>query len=104
MKNKKFIRLALVFAVLVTVLCQSFVNVLAIGFGDVDEAIDLKKPCSLTVVCKNGEDVFADLPVSIWKVADLSSKFDYTATEKFASYPINFNAASSKEEWNALSE
>ena len=104
MKKRKIIRLATVFAVLFAVFCQSLLGVLAAKFSDAEEVIDLSKSCSLTVVCRNSEDDFSDLPVSVYKVADLTSEYTYVPVGAFASYPISFNYAESTAEWDALTQ
>lgn len=74
----------------------------AISASDVVEAISVSQKCSLTATYAYSGDAFSDQPVSLYKIADLSSDYRYTLTDDFQATHLQLNGISSVGEWDAI--
>lgn len=65
--------------------------------------IDTQKKCSLTLNYLYDGTAFENVDVKLFKVAMVSSDFQYTLTEPFASVNLTLNGVKSSAEWNVIS-
>ncbi|MEE0410584.1 MAG: Cna B-type domain-containing protein [Clostridia bacterium] len=65
--------------------------------------LDINNVGSLSLTYANDNEIFSDVKVSIYRVADISDDIAYTLTGSFENYPIDINSASSDHEWQVLS-
>lgn len=98
---KKRILAAILFFVC---LCAVFApgRAFAASTSEAKEPIDPNAACTLTVEHRAGDVRFPDIPVRIYRVADVSSDFQYTLTEAFAETLLQLNGISSQAEWNTV--
>lgn len=61
--------------------------------------IDPAQPCSLTLFYTKSEDVFSELKIDIYRVADLHPNGVYRLLEPFSNYPIKIHGITSQQEW-----
>ena len=88
---KKIVRYSLCFVALLLALAQPL-SVKAIE-------IDVDAPCSITLYYSQDNIPFADMEVSIFRVADMESDGNYTPTDTFAKYPVKIHGIQSQKEW-----
>lgn len=69
---------------------------------DAREPISPDKACSLTIAYRYDEKSFSDLPVKLYKIADVSADFQYSLTEPFANSGLILNGVQSVGEWNVI--
>lgn len=74
----------------------------AVSTADAKEFISVEENCSLTVCYGYDGTVFSDLPVNLYKVADVSEDFQYTLTAPFQASALTLNGVSSNSEWNMI--
>lgn len=77
-------------------------QVQAISTADAKEPIVTDKNCSLSISCCSSGLSFSELPVRLYKIADVSSDFQYTLTPSFADTNLVLNGIQSVGEWNAV--
>lgn len=65
-------------------------------------AQESEQTSDLTVVYKEGELLFADLEISIYRVADIGVDGSYTLCGNFADYPVNVKVVRTQEEWRTI--
>lgn len=85
-------------------LCICFLpcTVCAASTADAVEPIRTAQACSLTVNYTHGKTVFADIPVQLYCIAEVSSDFQYTLTDAFRSTHQTVNGIQSANEWNTV--
>ena len=64
--------------------------------------INTEQDCFLMMSYTCDETVFADVPVKLYKVADVSVDFQYTLTPSFSSSALVLNGVQSNHEWNII--
>ena len=69
---------------------------------DATEPIDVNKECSLTLSFAYGETAFENVSVKLYKVADVSSDFQYTLTSDFSASELIINGIKTDGEWNTV--
>ena len=69
---------------------------------DVKEQIDTDKNCSLTISYCYGDVAFSELPVKLYKIADVSADFQYTLTAAFAGSSLILDGIQTAGEWNVI--
>ena len=77
-------------------------QVLAVSTADAVEQISTNQVCSLTVSYHCDGMAFADMPVKLYKIADVSVDYQYTLTASFTSSGLALNGISSIGEWNVI--
>lgn len=83
-------------------LCLMPLRAMAASTSDANEMIVTGRLCDLTVSFRYGETAFADLPVKLYRVADVSADFRYTLTAPFAGYGLVLNGIRTNSEWNVI--
>ena len=84
--------------VLILSLLSSSVSVLA----SEDEKLNVSSLGSLSFTYANGDELFSDVKVSVYRVADSIDGQDYNLVGSFENYPIDINSASTDREWQVL--
>lgn len=74
----------------------------AASTSDAVEPISVSQNCSLTVTYAYNGTAFSDIPVSLYKIADVSSDFQYTPTDEFKAINLRLNGITSISEWNTI--
>ena len=84
-------------------LCLSLlpVGAQAASTADAAEPIAINESCTLTISYGYEGTGFADVPVALYKIADVSADFQYTLTAPFAEAAVQLNGIQSQGEWNA---
>ena len=82
-------------------------SVLFILFGifplsAIAESIDTQRDSSLTLQYRYDEEVFPDLMVHTYRVADISEKGELSLTGQFREYQINIEGIQSQNEWRRI--
>jgi hypothetical protein len=83
-------------------LCLLPLNASAKSTTDATEAILTEKECSLTVSCACDGMAFSDVNVNLYKIADVSSDFQYTPTSSFVDCGLSLNGIKTTSEWNVI--
>lgn len=66
--------------------------------------LDPSQPASLTLHYRKDGTAFADLPVSIFRVAEASPDGTFELIAPFASYPVNIHGITAQEQWNHVAQ
>lgn len=83
-------------------LCLMPCRARAASTTDAKEPISAQKACSLTIFYGCDGTVFADQNVKLYKVAEISSDYQYTLTADFASSGLTLNGIQSNSEWDTI--
>lgn len=83
-------------------LCLSPCHVQSASTTDATELIYPDKDCSLTISYLCGGNKFFDMPVRLYKVAEVSADYQYTLTSSFADTGLILNCIKSVGEWNVI--
>ena len=83
-------------------LCLMPCKVRAASTSDATELISPERTCSLTVSYGFDGTAFSDLEVSLYRIADVSSEYQYTLTAPFASSGLILNGIQTQGEWNVV--
>ena len=75
---------------------------LAVNTADAIEPIIPDQNCSLVLSYSSDGTPFLDVPVKLYKVADVSSDARYTLTAPFASTGLDLNSIQSSGEWDVV--
>ena len=95
-------RVGLIAFVISLCLCLMPYQALAASTADAKEPISTDQNCSLTVsYCSNGV-AFSELPIKLYKIADVSACFQYTLTAPFERSGLILNGVQSVGEWNVI--
>ncbi len=74
----------------------------AANTSDAKEPVSTDKECSLTLFYSNGRNLFSELPVRIYKIAEVSSDCRFTLTPSFESTKLILNGIRAANEWNVV--
>lgn len=74
----------------------------AVSTEDAVVPIEPEKTCTLTISYGYDGTAFSDVPVKLYKVADVSADCRYTLTEVFAGSGLILNGIRSAGEWNVV--
>ena len=74
----------------------------AVSTEDAVVPIEPEKTCTLTISYGYDGTVFPDVPVKLYKIADVSADCRYTLTEAFAGSGLILNGIRSTGEWNVV--
>ena len=77
-------------------------QVLAASTTDAKEPISTEQDCSLTISYCSGSIAFSELPVRLYKIADVSADFQYTLTSSFEKSNLILNGIQTLGEWNVI--
>lgn len=85
-------------------LCLSVLpcGVLAVSTADAEMLISPDENCTLTIVCTCGGTAFPDVPVQLYKIADVSAEAYYTLTPAFRDTALVVNGLQSAGEWDTI--
>ena len=74
----------------------------AASTADAKEPISTDKNCSLTISYCSGDIAFSELPVKLYKIADVSADYQYTLTSSFEKSNLILNGIQTVGEWNVI--
>ena len=77
-------------------------QVQAASTTDAKEPISTDKNCHLTISYCSGSIAFSELPVKLYKIADVSADYRYTLTSSFEQSSLNLNGIQTVGEWNVI--
>ena len=77
-------------------------QVQAASTSDAKEPISTNENCSLTISYCNGGIAFSELPVNLYKIADVSADYQYTLTSSFEKSNLILNGIQTVGEWNVI--
>lgn len=83
-------------------LCLMPCRAWAASTADGQEPISAQKACSLTIFYGCDGTVFAGQTVKLYKVAEVSSDYQYTLTADFAASGLTLNGIQSNSEWDTV--
>lgn len=66
--------------------------------------LDPAADAGLTLCYQKEEQVFSDLPISIYRVAEAFPDGTFELIDPFASYPVNIHNITMQEQWNNIAE
>ena len=95
-------RFGIIALLLCLCLCAAICPVQAASTSDATQPIATDKDTTLTIAYGNGETAFAELPIGLYHVADVSADFQYTLTAPFESSHLELNGVASAGEWNVI--
>lgn len=74
----------------------------AVSTTSAAEPISPTQNCTLTIAYGYDGKAFADVPVKLYKIADVSADFQYTLTASFRNSNLVLNGVSAVSEWNVI--
>lgn len=74
----------------------------AASTSDAVEPISVSQKCSLTMKYAYNGTAFSGMSVPLYKIADVSSDYQYTLTDDFKATDLQLNGVSSTGEWNTI--
>ena len=74
----------------------------AASTADAKEPISAEQNCSLNISYCSGGIAFSELPVRLYKIADVSADFQYTLTASFEESNLILNGIQTVGEWNII--
>ena len=77
-------------------------QVQAASTADAKEPISTEQDCSLDISYCSGGVAFSELPVRLYKIADVSVDFQYTLTSSFEKSNLILNGIQTVGEWNVI--
>lgn len=77
-------------------------QVQAASTTDAQEPISTYKDCSLTISYCSDDISFSELPVRLYKIADVSANYQYTLTSSFENSNLILNGIHTVGEWNVV--
>ena len=77
-------------------------QVQAASTSDAKEPISTNENCSLTISYCSGGIAFSELPVNLYKIADVSADYQYTLTSSFEKSNLILNGIQTVGEWNVI--
>ncbi len=99
MAKRRIVIIAFILCIcLYLVPCQ----VQAVSTTDAKEPISTDKNCHLTISFCSDSIAFSELPVKLYKIADVSADYQYTLTSSFEKSNLNLNGIQTVGEWNVI--
>ena len=95
-------RLGIIVVMLCLSLCLLPCVTLAASTADAKEQISTDNECSLTVSYLCGETAFSDQSVKLYKVAEVSSDYQYSLASNFEHTGLILNGIQTNSEWNVI--
>ena len=74
----------------------------AASTSDASEPISIEKTCDLTLSYSSNGKTFPEMPVKLYKIADVSADYQYTLTPLFAASGLILNGIQTIGEWNVV--
>ncbi len=74
----------------------------AASTADAKEPISTDRNCSLTISCCSNGIAFSELPVNLYKIADVSADYQYTLTQSYEKSNLILNGIQTLGEWNVI--
>lgn len=65
-------------------------------------SISTDADCTLTIDYRYEDTGFAELPVKVYKIAEVSEDFQYTLTPEYANANVILNGVQTQGEWNVI--
>lgn len=96
-RRKRIVIILLCFCMALMPLCVG-----AASTSDAKEPISTDNECSLTVYCRNGEVVFSDISVRLYKISEVSSDYQYSLSDAFSDSGLVLNGIQTVGEWNVV--
>ena len=86
-----------------------FIGILIICFGMIPMEckaanVDLGRRCSLTISYTRSGEIFSDLDIEIYRVAELRDTGMYYLLQPFSNYPINIYGITSQRVWQDVAQ
>ena len=95
-------RLGLISALICIFLCLAPLAAMAASTDEAKEFIDTDRKCTLSIsYCYDGIPI-TDTAVKLYKIADISSDFQYSLTQSFEATKLALNGLRTKGEWNTV--
>ena len=95
-------RMGIMAVLLCICLCWMPCQAQAASTTDAVEPILPEKTCTLTICYGYDGTVFADLPVKLYRIAEVSADFQYALTPAFAASGLILNGIQTVGEWNVI--
>ena len=95
-------RMAVIIVLICLCLRFSPCYAMAASTTDASEPINLNRECILTLTYTCDGTAFEDLSVKLYKIADVSSDFQYTLTSHFEPSELILNGVRTNDEWNVI--
>ena len=93
-------------AVMIALICLCFwltpCYAMAASTTDASEPINVNQDCMLTLTYTCDGTAFEDVSVKLYKIADVSSDFQYTLTSHFEQSELILNGVRTNGEWNVI--
>lgn len=94
------------FAIIAILICFCFwlmpYNATAASTTDASEPINVNQECTLNLTYTCNEMAFEDVPVNLYKIADVSSDFQYKLTSSYEQTELVLNGIKTNSEWNII--
>ena len=92
--------------IIILLLCFCFALIphraLAASTADAVEPIATADPCDLTLVYRYDNTPFTEIPVKIYKIAQISADFQYSLAPNFKSTELSLNGIRTSGEWKVV--
>ncbi len=93
-------------AVMIAFICLCFwltpMFAMAASTTDASESIHVNQECTLTLSYTCDGTAFEDVSVKLYKIAEVSSDFQYTFTSNFKTSELILNGIRTNDEWNVI--
>ena len=83
-------------------ICLLPCQVQAASTAEAKEPISTDKNCSLTISYCSGGIAFSELPVKLYKIADVTANYQYTLTPAYEESNLLLNGIQTVGEWNVI--
>ena len=83
-------------------ICLLPCQVQAASTAEAKEPISTDKNCSLTISYCSGGIAFSELPVKLYKIADVTANYQYTLTPAYEKSNLLLNGVQTVGEWNVI--
>ena len=93
-------------AVVAFLICFCFLlspcSIQATSTTEASEPINVEQECTLALSYTCDGTAFTDVPVKLYKIAEVSADFQYTLTSSFTQTNLVLNGIQSTDEWNVM--
>lgn len=89
-------------AIIALLLCLLPCRALAASTADAAENIDPQRDCVLTISCRYDGEAVAGVPVELYKVASVTSNFEYVAEPAFDEPWLELDNIQAQSQWNMV--
>lgn len=104
MKKYKFLQLITVIAAVVLLVCNTVTPIFAASTPDAKDIIDTSRKSSLKLTYQSGEKKYEGLEINLYRVASVTSDYQYQLTGDFSEYSVKINGLKSNSEWKTVAE